>query len=153
LGGFHFNDSKFGDDDLTVGAMKPYQLFLIFNELVEGMEDAGYNNPAPAWMIDASHNLKDPLEDLLQSVEAIQLAYAQALLIDRTALEDAREANDPTLAQEILQEAFRTDVRPLIAEARLQAGGAINPIHVFRDRQVRKELIKERGAKALSTGL
>lgn len=153
LGGFHFNDSKFGDDDLTAGAMKPYQLFLIFNELVEGMEDAGSNNPAPAWMIDASHNLKDPLEDLLQSVEAIQLAYAQALLIDRSALEDAREANDPTLAQEILQEAFRTDVRPLIAEARLQAGGAINPIHVFRDRQVRKELIKERGAKALSTGL
>lgn len=153
LGGFHFNDSKFGDDDLTVGAMKPYQLFLIFNELVEGMEDAGSKNPAPAWMIDASHNLKDPLEDLLQSVEAIQLAYAQALLIDRQALEEAREANDPTLAQEILQEAFRTDVRALIAEARLQAGGAIHPIQVFRDNQVRKELIKERGAKALSTGL
>ncbi|WP_158860781.1 TIM barrel protein [Lunatibacter salilacus] len=153
LGGFHFNDSKFGDDDLTVGAMKPYQLFLIFNELVEGMEDSGSKNPAPAWMIDASHNLKDPLEDLLQSVEAIQLAYAQALLIDREALEEAREANDPTLAQEILQEAFRTDVRPLVAEARLQAGGAINPIGVFRDKQVRKELIKERGAKALSTGL
>jgi L-rhamnose isomerase/sugar isomerase len=153
LGGFHFNDSKFGDDDLTVGAMKPYQLFLIFNELVEGMEDAQSKNPAPAWMIDASHNLKDPLEDLLQSVEAIQLAYAQALLIDRPALEEAREANDPTLAQEILQEAFRTDVRPLIAEARLQAGGAINPIKAFRDKQVRKELIKERGAKALSTGL
>lgn len=153
LGGFHFNDSKFGDDDLTVGAMKPYQLFLIFNELVEGMEDAQSKNPAPAWMIDASHNLKDPLEDLLQSVEAIQLAYAQALLIDRTALEEAREANDPTLAQEILQEAFRTDVRSLIAEARLQAGGAIHPIRVFRDKQVRKELIKERGATALSTGL
>lgn len=153
LGGFHFNDSKFGDDDLTVGAMKPYQLFLIFNELVEGMEDVGSKNPAPAWMIDASHNLKDPLEDLLQSVEAIQLAYAQALLIDRQALEEAREANDPTLAQEILQEAFRTDVRALIAEARLQAGGAIHPIQVFRDNQVRKELIKERGAKALSTGL
>ncbi|HSI76871.1 MAG TPA: TIM barrel protein [Lunatimonas sp.] len=153
LGGFHFNDSKFGDDDLTVGAMKPYQLFLIFNELVEGMEDAGSKNPDPAWMIDASHNLKDPLEDLLQSVEAIQLAYAQALLIDRSALEEAREANDPSLAQEILQDAFRTDVRALIAEARLQAGGAINPIGVFRDKQVRKELIKERGAKALSTGL
>lgn len=153
LGGFHFNDSKFGDDDLTVGAMKPYQLFLIFNELVEGMEDAQSKNPAPAWMIDASHNLKDPLEDLLQSVDAIQLAYAQALLIDRKALEEAREANDPTLAQEILQEAFRTDVRALIAEARLQAGGAINPISVYRDKQVRKELIKERGAKALSTGL
>jgi L-rhamnose isomerase / sugar isomerase len=153
LGGFHFNDSKFGDDDLTVGAMKPYQLFLIFNELVEGMEDAQSSNPSPAWMIDASHNLKDPLEDLLQSVEAIQLAYAQALLIDRRALEEARESNDPTLAQEILQDAFRTDVRALIAEARLQAGGAIHPIQVYRNKNVRKELIKERGAKALSTGL
>nr|MBI1229278.1 sugar isomerase [Cytophagales bacterium] len=153
LGGFHFNDSKFGDDDLTVGAMKPYQLFLIFNELVAGMEDPESTNPSPAWMIDASHNLKDPLEDLLQSVEAIQLAYAQALLIDRVALEEARERNDPTMAQEILQEAYRTDVRPLIAEARLQAGGALHPIQVFRTISVRKELIKERGLKSLSTGL
>jgi len=153
LGGFHFNDSKFGDDDLTVGAMKPYQLFLIFNELVAGMEDPESTNPSPAWMIDASHNLKDPLEDLLQSVEAIQLAYAQALLIDRVSLEEARERNDPTMAQEILQEAYRTDVRPLIAEARLQAGGALHPIQVFRTTSVRKELIKERGMKSLSTGL
>jgi L-rhamnose isomerase/sugar isomerase len=97
--------------------------------------------------------LKDPLEDLLQSVEAIQLAYAQALLIDRVSLEEARERNDPTMAQEILQEAYRTDVRPLIAEARLQAGGALHPIQVFRTTSVRKELIKERGMKSLSTGL
>ncbi len=153
LGGFHFNDSKFGDDDLTVGALKPYQLFLIFNELVEGMKDKGSKNPSPAWMIDASHNLKDPLEDLLQSVEAIQLAYAQALLIDREKLEQAREQNDPVLAQEILQDAYRTDVRPLIAEARRQAGAALAPVQTFRDAQVRKNLIEERGSKALSTGL
>src|SRR5690606_12842452 len=98
LGAFHFNDFKYGDDDLTVGSIKPYQLFLIFNELVEGMEDSSSNNPIPAWMIDASHNLKDPLEDLLQSVEAIKIAYAQALLVDRFALEEARESNDPALA-------------------------------------------------------
>ncbi|MCC5937263.1 MAG: sugar isomerase [Lunatimonas sp.] len=153
LGGFHFNDSKFGDDDLTVGALKPYQLFLIFNELVEGMEDPEGINPAPAWMIDASHNLKDPLEDLLQSVEAIQMAYAQALLIDRKVLESARESNDPTLAQEILQDAYRTDVRPLIAEARLRSGAALRPIEAFRSLEVRKQLIQERGAKAISTGL
>ncbi|WP_209330095.1 TIM barrel protein [Lunatimonas salinarum] len=153
LGGFHFNDSKFGDDDLTVGALKPYQLFLIFNELVEGMEDPEGINPAPAWMIDASHNLKDPLEDLLQSVEAIQMAYAQALLIDRKVLETARESNDPTLAQEILQDAYRTDVRPLIAEARLRSGAALRPIEAFRSLEVRKQLIQERGAKAISTGL
>ena len=153
LGGFHFNDSKFGDDDLTVGALKPYQLFLIFNELVEGMEDPNSINPSPAWMIDASHNLKDPLEDLLQSVEAIQMAYAQALLIDREALELARESNDPTLAQELLQDAYRTDVRPLIAEARLRSGAALRPIEAFRSLEVRKQLINERGATAISTGL
>ncbi|WP_114748100.1 TIM barrel protein [Pleomorphovibrio marinus] len=153
LGGFHFNDSKFGDDDLTVGALKPYQLFLIFNELVEGMENEEGNNPAPAWMIDASHNLKDPLEDLLQSVEAIQLAYAQALLIDRDALEQAREKNDAGLAQEIMQDAYRTDVRPMVAEARRQAGASLLPVQAYRDAQVRKNLIKERGSKTLSTGL
>jgi len=153
LGGFHFNDSKYGDDDLTVGSIKPYQLFLIFNELVEGMEDLASNNPSPAWMIDASHNLKDPLEDLLQSIEAIKMAYAQALLIDRTALEQAREDNDATMAQEILQDAYRTDVRPLLAEARLQAGGSIQPLACYRMANVRQELIKERGSKSISTGL
>ncbi|MBD8489664.1 sugar isomerase [Echinicola sp. CAU 1574] len=153
LGGFHFNDSKYGDDDVTVGSLKPYQLFLIFNELVDGMEDPTSNNPYPAWMIDASHNLKDPLEDLLQSLEAIKIAYAQAMLVDRAALEEARENNDPTLAQEILQAAYRTDVRPLLAQARLQAGGALDPIGTFRRLNVRKELIAARGAKTVSTGL
>ncbi|GAB3657206.1 L-rhamnose catabolism isomerase [Echinicola sediminis] len=153
LGGFHFNDSKYGDDDVTVGSLKPYQLFLIFNELVDGMEDPSSNNPYPAWMIDASHNLKDPLEDLLQSLEAINLAYAQAMLVDRTALEEARENNDPSLAQEILQGAYRTDVRPLLAEARLQAEGAIDPMGAYRRLNVRKELTAQRGAKTVSTGL
>jgi len=153
LGGFHFNDSKYGDDDLTVGSLKPYQLFLIFNELVDGMEDPASKNPYPAWMIDASHNLKDPLEDLLQSLEAINLAYAQAMLVDREALEEARENNDPSLAQEILQNAYRTDVRPLLAEARLQANGALDPIGAYRRLNVRKELIAQRGAKTVSTGL
>lgn len=153
LGGFHFNDSKYGDDDLTVGSIRPYQLFLIFNELVEGMEVSGSKNPSPAWMIDASHNLKDPLEDLLQSIEAIKIAYAQALLIDRAALEKAREKNDPTWAQEILQDAYRVDVRPILAEARKQSGGAINPLDLYRKLNVRNKLIKERGEKAISTGL
>ena len=154
LGGFHFNDSKYGDDDLTAGSMKPYQLFLIFNELVEGM-DARHMNHATdlAWMIDASHNVKDPLEDLLQSVEAIQIAYAQALLVDRKALVTAQKNNDVTQAQEILQDAFRTDVRPLVAEARLRAGGALSPLNLFRSINVRKALIKERGAKTVATGL
>ncbi len=154
LGGFHFNDSKYGDDDLTAGSMKPYQLFLIFNELVEGMDARAMNHARDlAWMIDASHNVKDPLEDLLQSVEAIQMAYAQALLVDRKALVAAQKNNDVTQCQEILQDAFRTDVRPLVAEARLRAGGALSPLALFRSINVRKELIKERGEKTVATGL
>jgi L-rhamnose isomerase/sugar isomerase len=154
LGGFHFNDSKYGDDDLTVGSIKPYQLFLIFNELVEGMDVRGMDHARDlGWMIDASHNVKDPLEDLLQSVEAILLSYAQALLVDRHQLKAAQEANDVVAAQEILQAAFRTDVRPLVAEARFRAGGALDPLAFYRSEQVRKRLIKERGASGVATGL
>ncbi|MEM1137215.1 MAG: TIM barrel protein [Bacteroidota bacterium] len=153
LGGFHFNDSKFADDDLTVGALKPYQLFLIFNELVEGMEEASSDNPTPAWMIDASHNLKDPLEDLLQSVEAMKLAYAQALIIDRKKLESFRDSNDVSLAQEVLQNAYRTDLRPLLAEARRRKGAALDSVNTYRTLEIRKKLIKTRGMKTLATGL
>jgi L-rhamnose isomerase/sugar isomerase len=154
LGGFHFNDSKYGDDDLTVGSIKPYQLFLIFNELVEGMDARGMHHATDlAWMIDASHNVKDPLEDLLQSVEAIMITYAQALLVDRKRLGEAQSNNDIVTAQEILQNTFRTDVRALVAEARLRAGGALNPLAVYRNEKVREYLIKERGSKTVATGL
>ncbi|HKK75163.1 MAG TPA: TIM barrel protein [Saprospiraceae bacterium] len=153
LGGFHFNDSKYGDDDLTVGSIKPYQLFLIFNELVYGMEHNESNNPPLAWMIDASHNIKDPLEDLIQSLEAIRIAYAKALLIDSRALKEAQENNDPVMAQEVLQAAFRTDVRPLVQEARRRSGGAILPLAAYRALHVRKQLIKERGSDVVATGL
>lgn len=154
LAGFHFNDSKYGDDDLTVGSINPYQLFLIFNELVEGMDARGMTHATSiGWMIDASHNIKDPIEDLLQSVEAIKIAYAQALLVDTPALVQAQQDNDVVLAQEILQQAYRTDVRPLLAEARLRAGGALNPLAIYRQQTIRQQLINERGAKAVSTGL
>ena len=154
LAGFHFNDSKYGDDDLTVGSINPYQLFLIFNELVEGMDTKGMNHATDlAWMIDASHNVKDPLEDLLQSVEAIMIAYAQALIVDKSALVEAQETNDVALAQEILQTAYRTDVRPIIAEARLRAGAALEPLQLFRSSKIRAQLIKERGEKNIATGL
>ena len=154
LGGFHFNDSKYGDDDLTVGSINPYQLFLIFNELVEGMDAKGMSHANDlGWMIDASHNVKDPLEDLLQSIEAIMIAYAQALLVDTKELKEAQEENDVATAQEILQKVYRTDTRPLIAEARILAGGALQPLQLFRSLQVRRQLIKERGAKTVATGL
>ena len=154
LGGFHFNDSKYGDDDLTVGSVRPYQVFLIFNELVEGMDAKGMNHATDlGWMIDASHNVKDPLEDLLQSVEAIMIAYAQALLVDRKALNAAQLENDTVGCQELLQTAFRTDVRALVAEARLRSGGALEPVGFFRELRVRENLIKNRGPKTVATGL
>jgi L-rhamnose isomerase/sugar isomerase len=154
LAGFHFNDSKYGDDDLTVGCINPYQLFLIFNELVEGMDARGMNHAKDlGWMIDASHNVKDPLEDLLQSVEAIMNAYAQALLVDKASLVAAQKSNDVARAQEILQQAYRTDTRALVAEARLRGGGALSPIQTYRSLKVREQLIKERGAVTVATGL
>lgn len=152
LGGFHFNDSKYGDDDLTVGSIKPYALFLIFNELVYGMQN-NPQNPDLAWMIDASHNIKDPLEDLIQSLEAIQEAYAKALLISQDALRTAQLNNDVVKCQEILQGAYRTDVRPLLEKARINAGGVINPINAYRALGVREQLIKERGKNTVATGL
>jgi len=152
LGGFHFNDSKYGDDDLSVGSIKPYALFLIFNELVYGMENNPHN-PYPSWMIDASHNIKDPLEDLIQSLESILEAYTKALLVDQKALKQAQMNHDVVACQELLQDAFRTDVRPLLAQARILSGAALDPIISFRQFKVRDRLIKERGTKNIATGL
>ncbi len=154
LGGFHFNDSKYGDDDLTVGSINPYQLYLIFHELVDGMDARGMDHARDlGWMIDASHNIKDPLEDLLQSVEAIQQAYAKALLIDSTSLKAAQLQNDTVRCGEILQEAYQSDVRPLVAEARLRSGGALDPIGAFRELGVREKLVEARGHGSVATGL
>lgn len=150
LGGFHFNDSKYGDDDLTTGSIKPFQLFLIFCELIRAGDGS---LPDLAYMIDQSHNLKDPIEDLIQSTEAVCIAYAQALLVDREALTVAQESNDATRAQELLQTAFRTDVRPLVAEARRRGGGAISPLDAYRDSGYRAAMIEERGAESVATGL
>ncbi len=152
LGGFHFNDSKYGDDDLTAGSIKPYALFLIFNELVYGMEN-NPQNPDLSWMIDASHNIKDPLEDIIQSLEAIQEAYAKALLVDQDALKEAQNNNDIVKCQEILQDAYRTDVRPLLEKTRLNVGGAISPIMAYRELDLRNHLIGERGKQTIATGL
>jgi len=154
LGGFHFNDSKYGDDDLTVGSIDPYKLFLIFNELVEGMDARGMSHAKDlGWMIDASHNVKDPLEDLLQSVEAIKIAYTQALLVDAQGLKAAQNNLDTVKCQEILQAAFRIDVRTIVAEARLRAGAALDPLHLYRAANIRANLIKARGEKTIATGL
>jgi L-rhamnose isomerase/sugar isomerase len=153
LGGFHFNGSMYGDDDLTTGSIKPYQLFLIFHELHEAMIDPSIVNSVPAWMIDASHNIKDPLEDLLQSCINIKTAYAKSMLVEKAMLHAAQEQNDAIVAEECLQQAFQYDVRPLVKEAMLRSGGTADPIAAYRELKVRQELIAKRGRSSLATGL
>lgn len=149
LGGFHFNDARYGDDDLTVGSVRPYQLFLVMLELLDA---GGGTMPAVAYMIDASHNLKDPLEDLIQSTDALQHALALALCVDREELSNAQERNDPVWAADVLHAAYRTDVRPLVAEARARNGAALDPIATFRSLRYREAAIAARGAEASATG-
>jgi L-rhamnose isomerase/sugar isomerase len=150
LGGFHFNDSKYGDDDLTVGSITPFQLFLILGELLE----AGNGRmPDAAYMIDESHNLKDPLEDLIQATDAIQVALAQALCVNRADLADAQQANDPARAAEVLHRGFRTDVRPLVAEARRSNGAALDPLATYRAVGYRAATVADRGSDTVATGL
>jgi L-rhamnose isomerase/sugar isomerase len=137
LGGFHFNDSKYGDDDLDTGSINPFQIFLVFNELVDA-ELRGAPGFAPAYMLDQSHNVTDPVESLLESAVALQRAYAQALLVDRDALNSAQESNDALMANRTLQSAVRMDVESAIKMARKRNGGAIDPVAVFRDSRYRQ---------------
>jgi len=143
LGGFHFNDAKYGDDDLTAGSIKPYQLFLVMSELVDAARDAG-DAFDPAYMIDQSHNLKDPMEALLQTVDNLQRAYAKALLVDREALDHHQERNDVVMAEETLRAAFETDVRPLVAELRSRGGGALDPVATLRAAGYRSRVARAR---------
>lgn len=129
LGGFHFNDSKYGDDDLDTGSIDPYRLFLVFNELVGAEGKAGFS---PAHMLDQSHNVTDPIESLMVSATEVQRAYAQALLVDRTALAGYQDGNDALMATTTLKRGFRTDVEPILAMARLESGGAIDPVAAYR---------------------
>lgn len=145
LGGFHFNDSKYGDDDLDAGSVEPYRLFLVFNELVDA-EHRGVKDFHPAHMIDQSHNVTDPIESLISSANEIRRAYAQALLIDRAQLEGYQNDNDALMASETLKRAYRTDVEPILAEARLRAGGAIDPVAAYRASGYRARVAAERPA-------
>ena len=129
LGGFHFNDSKYGDDDLDSGTIEPFRLFLVFNELVELEDTPGLDL---AHMIDQSHNVTDPIESLIVSAMEIQRAYVQASLVDRAALAAHQEANDALMAAATLRAAFRTDVEPILAMARLRKGAAIDPVAAYR---------------------
>jgi L-rhamnose isomerase/sugar isomerase len=150
LGGFHFNDSKYGDDDLTVGSIRPFELYLVLLEL---LEYGGGSMPSLAYMIDQSNNLKDPIEDLIQATDAIQHALALALCLDRTSLGAAQEADDPALAAEILHTAYRADVRPLVREARRRNGAALDPVTAYRRSGYRTEVTTVRGSGHVTTGL
>lgn len=145
LGGFHFNDSKYGDDDLDTGSIDPFRLFLVFNELVDA-EHRQVENFDPAHMLDQSHNVTDPIESLIMSAMEVQRAYALALLVDRQTLEGYQEANDALMATKTLKQAFRTDVEPILAMARKEKGTAIDPISAFRASGYRAKVSAERPA-------
>ncbi|MEE2949687.1 MAG: L-rhamnose catabolism isomerase [Pseudomonadota bacterium] len=146
LGGFHFNDSKYGDDDLDAGSIDPFRLFLVFNELVEAGD--ALSRLHPAHMIDQSHNVTDPIESLIRSADEIRRAYAQALLVDRAALRGFQDETDPLMASECLKRAFRTDVSPILAKARSMDGGAIDPIATYRASGYRNRIAEQRPAAA-----
>ena len=152
LGGFHFNDSKYGDDDLDSGSINPHQLYLVFNELVEAELHPrdGFN---PSYMIDQSHNVTDPIESMLSSAETITACYAKALLVDRDALHAAQESNDTMMAFQALRRAYNVDVAPIIAKARLEAGGAIDVLATYRASLWRERKAQERKAVGLGAGI
>jgi L-rhamnose isomerase/sugar isomerase len=150
LGGFHFNDSKYGDDDLDSGSIDPFQLFLVFNELADATRrDASFS---PAYMLDQSHNVTDPIESLMSSAVEVQRAFVQASLVDRAALAGFQEANDALQAAQTLKKAFRTDVSPILAMARLRAGGAIDPVAAYRASGYRDAVAVKRPPKAGASG-
>jgi L-rhamnose isomerase/sugar isomerase len=150
LGGFHFNDSKYGDDDLDAGSVKPFQLFLVFNELVDA-ELEGVPGFEPAYMLDQSHNVTDPIESLMTSAVELARAYVQAHLVNREELAAHQSANDPGMALQSLKQAFHTDVGPILAMARYRAGGAIDPVATYRASGYRQRMGRARPAGARSS--
>jgi len=143
LGGFHFNDSRYGDDDLDTGSVDPFQIFLVFNELVDA-ELRGAPGFDPSYMLDQSHNVTDPIESLITSATAVQRAYVQALVVDRQILARCQDRNDALLASNTLRAAVQIDVEPILTEARRREGGAIDPIAVYRASGYRDKKGKER---------
>jgi len=153
LGGFHFNDSKYGDDDLDAGSIEPFRLFLVFNELVEA-ELANAANFSPAHMLDQSHNVTDPIESLMTSAIELQRAYAQALIVERAKLHEYRMGNDVLMAAQTLKRGFTTDVAPILAQARFSMGGAIDPVGAYRDSAYRQRCAQARpGKQSLGGGI
>lgn len=144
LGGFHFNNRKYGDDDLIVGTVNPLEMFLIFNELVA----AGDAAKDVAYMIDQSHVIEPKIEAMVQSVINIQTAYAKALIVDRACLRERQAAHDVLGAHRVLMDAFETDVRPLLAQVREEMGLHPDPIAALHQSGYEQKIATERGVTA-----
>lgn len=146
LGGFHFNDRKYADDDLTMGSIDPYQLFRIFHEITAAEHDLGHHLDI-AYMIDQSHNLKPKIEAMIQTVMTAQEQFTKALLVDFAALEDARAHDDLVRAESILRDAFATDVRPWLADYRRSRRLPPDPLTAFRESDYAARVARERGPR------
>ena len=140
LGGFHFNNRKYADDDLIVGSNNPFELFLIYTELVEAEEGGARID----YMIDQAHNVEAKMEAMILSVTNLQEAYAKALLVDREALKEAQGAGDVLGVHRVLLDAYNTDVRPLCAKVREDLGGSAEPVIAFRASGYLKRAMVER---------
>src|SRR6266851_9229332 len=152
LGGFHFNDRRYADDDLIVGSQNPFELFCIFNEIVGAASESNANAARIAYMIDQSHNIEPKIEAMIQSVINVQTAYAKALLVDRSALRAAQETGDVLGAYRVLQAAFEMDVRPLLSTLRARQGCDPDPVAAFRASGYAERVAHERTASTMSSG-
>lgn len=147
LGGFHFNNHKYADDDLTAGSINPYELFLIYNEIVKAEENPN-SNPPIAFMVDQAHITKAKIDAMIQTILQIQTAYAKAMCVNRQKLYEAQLAKDIVTAEMCLQEAFATDVEPLLKCVREEMGIDPNPLEAFRASGYWEKVSRERGIRS-----
>ncbi|HEX4565763.1 MAG TPA: TIM barrel protein [Vicinamibacterales bacterium] len=147
LGGFHFNDRRYADDDLTLGSIDPYQVFRIFHEIHAFAHETGAP-PDIAYMVDQSHNLKGKIEAMLQTVCVAQELYSKAALVDHDALAQAQRQTDLVRAESILQDAFATDVRPAVREWRMSRKLPADPQQAFRESGYLEKITTERGSRS-----
>ncbi len=152
LGGFHFNDRKYADDDLTVGSIDPYQAFRIFNEVAAYEHETGRDLDI-AWMIDQSHAVKPKVEAMIQTAVTVQTLMAKALLVDREGLSAAQARQDTVGAEEVLRAAFHADVTPLLKEVRKRMGAPADPLKEYRASGYEARVAKERRAKRKALGI
>ena len=146
LGGFHFNDRRYADDDLTLGSIDPYQVFRIFHEIHFFESETG-SRADIAYMVDQSHNLKGKIEAMIQTVTIAQQLFAKAALVDASILAAAQKNCDLVKAESILQDSFATDVRPAIEEWRQSKGLPKDPMEAFRQSGYLERITKERAAR------